>query len=603
MNPLHRCLHLQQGLVAAVVFAAAIGTLAAQMPDSPTGRMAGALAELAGAEDDAAIESFLTERVAPSAARDSVAEALRALRNECRGAEIQGAEKSGPTSAKIQLVAGGSTCSVDYEVEASAPHRLTDIGLQLAVRRGGPGGDSPSQMRHGGPGEGGHDALARGFAAAFNSGDFETMQKFYVGNATEEFRSRRTKEEDRELYEMLYGDMGKLQIQSLDIEGPGRMLLGARAADMSDPVTFDFELQNGKIQGFRVNVGGPPQGDSAMALDLPEGADEKTVSAALDRELGKLTDDDEFSGVVFVGRAGKPIFHRAYGMANRESGRANATNTRFDVGSITKLLTKIAVAQLAEAGKLSLDDTLADVLPSYPNQEIARRITLRQLLKHRSGLGDIFNDRWDDYPKDKLVSPSDFFPLFSDLPLNFEPDQSQSYSNAGYIVLGAVVEAVSGKPYAEYLDTHVFRPAGMRRSGFPVRDGTSADLAVGYTREGAADDGLHPNLGMLPIRGCPAGSSSHTAEDLWKFDLALRGDKLLGPGWTDWVFTGKQPSGKTESRDNPPSFAMGVAGGGPGVNAVLESDPELTVIVLSNLDPPTASRLGRQLKRAFAGGS
>ena len=93
------------------------------------------------------------------------------------------------------------------------------------------------------------------------------------------------------------------------------------------------------------------------------------------------------------------------------------------------------------------------------------------------------------------------------------------------------------------------------------------------------------------------------AEDLWKLDLALRGDKLLGSGWTDWVFTGKQPSGKTESRDNPPSFAMGVAGGGPGVNAVLESDPELTVIVLSNLDPPTASRLGRQLKRAFAGGS
>jgi len=581
-------------LLAAAVLTVALGPAAAQMPDSPTGRMAGALLELAGAEDDAAVESFLVERVAPSASLDSVATALRALRKECRGGEIRGAEKSRPTAAKIELVAGGATCSVDYEIEASAPHRLTDIGLQITVESGG-----------GGSGDGGHDALVKAFAAAFNSGDFDTMQKFYAENATEAFLSRRTEKQDRELHEKLRGDMGTLQIQSVDIEGPNSMRLGARAENLSDPVTFDFELEGGKIQGFRVNIGGPPQrgGGSELALDLPAGADESAIIAALDRELGKLTDDDKFSGVVLVGRAGKPIFHRAYGMANREAGRANATDTRFDVGSITKLMTKVAVGQLAEAGKLSLDATLAEVLPDYPNQEIARRITIGQLLGHRSGLGDIFNDRWDSYPKDKLTSPSDFFPLFVDLPLQFEPGERQSYSNAGYIVLGAVVEAVSGEPYVKYLDKHVFRPAGMSRSGFPVRDGTSADLAVGYTREGASDDSLRPNLGMLPIRGCPAGSSSHTAEDLWKLDRALRADKLLGPQWTDWVYGGTTPSGKAVARDRPASHAMGVAGGGPGVNAVLESDPELTVIVLSNLDPPAAQRLGGQLQRVFVDGS
>jgi len=186
-------------LLAAAVLAVALGPAAAQMPDSPTGRMAGALLELAGAEDDAAVESFLAERVAPSASLDSVTTALHALRKECRGGEIRGAEKSGPTAAKIELVAGGATCSVDYEIEASAPHRLTDIGLQITV--GGTGGGT--QACGGGCGDGGHDALVKAFAAAFNSGDFDTMQKFYAENATEAFLSRRTEEQDRELHEKL----------------------------------------------------------------------------------------------------------------------------------------------------------------------------------------------------------------------------------------------------------------------------------------------------------------------------------------------------------------------------------------------------------------
>jgi CubicO group peptidase (beta-lactamase class C family) len=308
--------------------------------------------------------------------------------------------------------------------------------------------------------------------------------------------------------------------------------------------------------------------------------------------------------VVLVARGGKPFFHRAYGMADRDKSLRNRTTTRFDIGSITKLITKTAVGQLLRGGKLRLDDTVAKLLPDYPHLEIAGPITIQQLLDHRSGLGDIFNDRWDDAPKDELIRPGDFFSLFADLPLQFEPGTSRAYSNAGYIMLGAIVEAAVGKPYAEYVEQKIFRPSGMVRSGFPVRDGSVSDLAIGYTREGAEGEGgePRPNLGMLPLQGCPAGSSSHAAEDLLKLDRALRDGSLLGP-WTDWVFTGVAPAdGATKKRDagSPAGHGIGVAGGGPGVNAGLESNGETTVVVLANQDPPVAMELASQISRALS---
>ncbi len=160
--------------------------------------------------------------------------------------------------------------------------------------------------------------------------------------------------------------------------------------------------------------------------------------------------------------------------------------------------------------------------------------------------------------------------------------------------------AVAGKPYFDTMDEQVFRPAGMTRSGFPVRDGANPDLAIGYTRggpggePGEASGPLEPNLGMLPIRGCPAGSSSHTAEDLLKLERALRGGKLLDPEWTAWVL-GVDPGGDVASAP------IGIAGGGPGVSAGWESDGAVTAIVLANLDPPAGEGLAMDLYRALAG--
>jgi CubicO group peptidase (beta-lactamase class C family) len=320
----------------------------------------------------------------------------------------------------------------------------------------------------------------------------------------------------------------------------------------------------------------------------------------VDRYLNDLADKGLFSGAVLVARGGKILFEGGYGLANREDRIPITTDTRFDIGSITKQITKAAIGQLARDGKLSLDDRLIDHVPDYPNRSVARKITVAQLVNHSSGLGDVFNARFEATPKDKMQTPRDFFPIFADEPLLFKPGTGRSYSNAGYIVLGAVVAGASGMSYTDYLQKHIFDPAEMADSGFPLRDGSVPELAIGYTQQGGGGNELQRNLGMLPIRGCPAGSSSHTAADLLRFDRAVRSGKLLGPGWTRWFFTGSVPS--AEDLERPARNADGgiaIAGGGPGVNAMMESGGGATVIVLANLDPPIAGRVLGRLRDAF----
>ena len=381
--------------------------------------------------------------------------------------------------------------------------------------------------------------------------------------------------------------------------------LAAEKIDL--PVVFAFDLADGRIDGISVSVGGPP-GARRGVLELPEGGTDDQLLAALDGQLEKLAAADRFSGVVLLALDGEPFFHRAYGEADRDAGRAVETSTRFDVGSITKLLTRIAIGQLAQAGKLGLEDTIAEHLPDYPDAEIAAKVTVQHLLDHSSGLGDIFNQRWMEADPSRIVQPEEFFPLFAGEPLQFEPGERRAYSNAGFVTLGAIVAAASERPYFDYVEEKILAPAGMGRPGFPARDGSDPTIAIGYTRGGptggqaGAGGPLAPNLGMLPIRGCPAGSSTHTAEDLLKLDRALRAGKLLDPEWTAWLFG----AGEAEADGG---YEIGVAGGGPGVSAGLESDGAVTAVVLANLDPPAGEGLAVELygklaaRRAAAAGA
>jgi CubicO group peptidase (beta-lactamase class C family) len=276
-----------------------------------------------------------------------------------------------------------------------------------------------------------------------------------------------------------------------------------------------------------------------------------------------------FSGAVRVARGGRVLYRAAHGLASRETGRANTPETKFNVGSIDKAFTRLAVEQLAAEGKLSLADPIGQHVAGLP--DATARVTLQQLIDHRGGTGDVFGPRYDAADRTALRELRDWLPLFADRPLEFEPGTSRRYSNAGYILLGLAIEKVTGRAYRDHVRERIFIPAGMTDTAPYAVDAHVPNRAIGYTAaSGAGPD----NRATLPWRGSSAGGGFSTVDDLSKFADALRGGRL----------------GKRADQ-------MGIAGGAPGVNAALELAGQDTIAVLANLDPPAATRLAEGLRR------
>ncbi|HEX6640126.1 MAG TPA: serine hydrolase domain-containing protein, partial [Thermoanaerobaculia bacterium] len=186
-----------------------------------------------------------------------------------------------------------------------------------------------------------------------------------------------------------------------------------------------------------VRIGGPGQD---RAKDWPKAAVKPNMSqaeavAAMKPYLDALVQRDLFSGTVLLARGNETLFLESYGMASKDFGIPNTTDTKYNIGSINKIFTQVALMQLRDAGKIDFTKTLRTYLPDYPSP-VADRITIQQLLQHSSGLGDIFGPAYRDMPKDKLRTLADYVPLFVDKPLEFEPGSSNRYSNAGYVLLG-----------------------------------------------------------------------------------------------------------------------------------------------------------------------
>jgi CubicO group peptidase (beta-lactamase class C family) len=320
-------------------------------------------------------------------------------------------------------------------------------------------------------------------------------------------------------------------------------------------------------------------------------AAQQTPIDQLTAAVDKAAAEDKFSGVVLVAKDGTPLLSRAWGMADPAKSIANRPDTKFNIGSINKIFTTVAVGQLAAAGKLSLSDTISKHLPGL-NVPSADKITIEQLLQHKSGLGDVFGPKFMESHA-SLRKLSDYVPLFVSKPLEFEPGTSQRYSNAGFVVLGLIIEKLSGQTYYDYVRDHITKPAGMTDTASYAIDDNVPNRAVGQTKRGP--DGplaaRQSNVNALPARGSSAGGGYSTAADMLRFSQALLADKLLPKRWTDWVFGGKL--------DTPVQRNIGVAGGTPGANAVLEIAPPYTVVVLSNFDPPSAEEVSREARKAL----
>jgi len=327
---------------------------------------------------------------------------------------------------------------------------------------------------------------------------------------------------------------------------------------------------------------------------------EDSLVSALRAKLAQDVAADRFSGSVILAKLGggrsKVLLSGAYGMADRDRKVANTLDTKFRIGSMNKMFTATSILQLVQAGKIKLTDPLGKYLTDYPNKDVASKVTIHHLLTHTGGTGDIFGPDFATH-RLELRTLNDYVALYGARGLRFEPGSRWEYSNYGMLLLGVVIERVSGQSYYDYVEQHVFRPAGMTHSGSLPEDQAVRDRSMGYMRRGGA---WTLNTNTLPYRGTSAGGGYSSVGDLVAFADALMNHKLLNAEYTSMLITGKvdvaegrkYAYGFEDTRANGDG-AVGHSGGAPGMNGDLRIYPQsgYVIAVLSNLDPPAASQI------------
>ncbi|MCX6828139.1 MAG: serine hydrolase [candidate division Zixibacteria bacterium] len=429
---------------------------------------------------------------------------------------------------------------------------------------------------------------------AFNGGE-GAMKGFILECIAEQSLKQRTMEQRLEMYRNMQRDFGQLR--------PDRVVRADSATatilvESGDKTWFTFSFQFEALPPFKLLGIRIEEADPTIVDQPATPMAEQEFLDSLGNRLDKMAQNDEFSGVVLVAKKNVPIFQKAYGLANKEFGVPNRIDTKFNLGSINKLFTKVAIGQLIQKGKIKFEDTLGRFLPDYPNPEARSKVTVDHLLNMTAGIGDFFGEKYDNTPKDRFRTNNDFLPMFDSLPLAFEPGSRNQYSNGGYILLGAIIEAASGQEYYDYIRDNIYRPAGMTNSDSYEADMPVANLAEGYTRpEGEKEAPRRKNIYSRPARGSAAGGGYSTAEDLLKFTIALQENILLSPAYAEWLLTDERPGTAKPAASGPagivPPRGIGVAGGAPGINAALEADfsTGYTVVVVGNYDPPNAGRV------------
>jgi CubicO group peptidase (beta-lactamase class C family) len=382
---------------------------------------------------------------------------------------------------------------------------------------------------------------------------------------------------------------------------------------------FVLPVESGPPHRFTGAQFAPARTPSYLEPGKPLTGDE--LVAAVDTLVDRLAKHDMFSGTVVIAKDGRTLYRRAAGLASRRFDVPNRLDTKFNLGSMNKMFTAVAVAQLAEQGRLAFDDTVGSHLPDYPNEAVRDQVQVRHLLSHTSGMGSHFTREFMEASKMMYRDIDDYIELFAEDELAFEPGTDWSYSNAGFYVLGKIIEAASGMTYYDYVREYRYGPAGMPDSDSYDMDVPIKNLAVGYTTQ---DMGLDPdddarrwldgagwrnNYFMHSIKGGPAGGGFSTSPDLIAFARALRSATLLSAESFETVASAKPGIGSpgygygfgVEDRPGVGRI-VGHSGGFPGINAILDVylDAGYDVAVMANMDG-AADAVGRRIQDLIAG--
>jgi CubicO group peptidase (beta-lactamase class C family) len=432
-----------------------------------------------------------------------------------------------------------------------------------------------------------------------SEGDSETIRRFVSEEYTPEFRDAFPEAQHAGIFRQIRGAFPGLVPVSVikSSDDMLKILLQSEASGLWLEIQLQVEEEPPhRIASLGITPAKPPPGEGEATPQQPE----ISGLADLDAYLRRAEQEKAFSGVVLVAENGTPVFQEAYGLADKNHRVPNSLDTKFNLGSINKIFTRVATAQLMEQGRLGLDDPIGKYLADFP-EEAAGKVTIRHLLQMSSGWGDYWDNETYLATRFDLRVLSDYIPFLKEMPLQFEPGSESIHSNTGYEVLGAVIEEITGQDYYDYIRENIYVPAGMTSSDSYERDAVVENMATGYTNMHPYDEigegYMRANTLMLSPRGTPAGGGYSTAGDMLRFATALKSYQLLGAEYTGLLLN----SFDDIEEGTEPRRGVAIAGGAPGVSAFLSTSLEskYTVIVLSNYDTPAAIEVGRMIRGAL----
>ena len=450
---------------------------------------------------------------------------------------------------------------------------------------------------------------ARELAQLLSGGSRAEARKYFEANYNTEIRQvpvERLVGFFSSLHDMSRG----LEVHSVQDAKPNQVTLLVRhklTGQWDGLVVAVEEKPPHRITSIGLRPGKAPEGESKRLT-------ERDAAAEMDSFVKKLAEADVFSGSVLLAKDGKPVYKAAYGAANKDFNVPNRIDTKFNLGSMNKMFTGLAIAQLVERGKLSFDDPLSKFIPDFPDAQSAQKIRIKHLLSHTAGLGGYFSKRWNESSRAMVRTVDDMMRLAKqEEKLQFEPGSKWQYSNTGMLVAGKVIEIVSGQSYFDYIRDHITKPAGMTNTGCFELDRVNTNLAVGYDKQ-FTDGGVEftNNIFEHVMRGGPQGGCYSTAEDLLLFDQALRAGKLVS---AEMVKTITSPKAELNSLNygygfgvNPANGSIGHGGGFTGINSNLSMylGSGWTAIVMSNYSRgagPVQQRMDNIIAAIEAGSS
>jgi CubicO group peptidase (beta-lactamase class C family) len=378
-------------------------------------------------------------------------------------------------------------------------------------------------------------------------------------------------------------------------------------------------------------AGGPAYADTGSSR-LGKVLDGLKPGGALDQFVAAQAAGDEFSGSLLLTYRGRAVLARSYGLADKQQAVPNGPNTRFALASVTKLFTAVAIAQLAQRGKVAYDGKLGDYLSGFP-AEIADAVTIHHLLTHTSGLGDHMQipGFWETAAT--WTSPEQVMDgttaIIRQEQLAFRPGASNQYSNSGYHLLGAIVAQASGQSYYDYVRERIFAAAGMSGTDFYTRPQRLADRRIARPYVKLPSGERVDNIGHTLFIGTPAGDAYATAADIDRFAQALLGEKLLSPAFTHITLSAKVPLGPPMAPPGSPppqggtpplpqatfqchgpigvlinnQWTLTFGGGSPGASTSIDMYPDSgwVVVVLSNYDMGTVQPIAGMARKLIVG--